>query len=161
MSVTALDSKSASGARAVAQLVTFRLGERLLGLPIEIVREILRVADITPVPDAPAGVRGVINLRGDVVTIVDLRIVLGLSPAVVGPYTRLVVTHSGDEVIGLLVDRVADVVTISPEEREPLPANLKADESRFFSGVFRVEDDLLVSLDLTAVLAEGVHDENS
>lgn len=161
MSVTTLVSKSASAARAVAQLVTFRLGERLLGLPIEIVREILRVADITPVPDAPAGVRGVINLRGDVVTIVDLRIVLGLSPAVVGPYTRLVVTHSGDEVIGLLVDRVADVVTISPEEREPLPANLKADESRFFSGVFRVEDDLLVSLDLTAVLAEGVHDENS
>jgi purine-binding chemotaxis protein CheW len=144
-----------------AQLVTFHLGDRLLGLPIEVVREILRVEDITPVPDAPAGIRGVINLRGEVVTIVDLRIVLGLDEAEIGPHTRLVVAHSNDEAIGLLVDRVADVVTIDPEEREPLPANSESTESCFFTGVHKVNGELLVGIDLAAVLAEGVRDENS
>jgi purine-binding chemotaxis protein CheW len=141
------------------QLVTFRLGDRLSGIPIDAVCEILRVEDITPVPDAPAVVRGVVNLRGKVVTVVDLRSVLGMGEVEIGPRTRMVVVNSGDEIIGLLVDSVADVVSVDLEDREPLPANMESGDGRFFTGVYRVQDDLLIPLDVATALAEGVTEE--
>jgi purine-binding chemotaxis protein CheW len=142
------------------QLVTFRLGDRLAGIPIEAVCEILRVEEVTPVPDAPAVVRGVVNLRGAVVTVLDLRTVLSMGAVEVGPASRMVVVNSGDEIIGLLVDRVADVVSVDPEDREPLPANMETGDVRFFTGVYRVQADLLVALDVVTALAEGVIEDD-
>jgi purine-binding chemotaxis protein CheW len=135
------------------QLVTFRLGELLLGIDIRCVREINRVFDITPVPDAPPLVTGVVNLRGEVVTVVDLRTILELPATEITPRTRLMIVQSDDEAIGLLVDRVADVATVQSTDEEPLPANVGGIDSRYFTGVYRVGNDLLVVLDVAAALA--------
>lgn len=135
------------------QLVSFHLGDLLLGIDIRCIREINRVVEITPVPDAPAQVRGVVNLRGEVVTVVDLRTVLELPAAEVTPRTRLMIVQAEEEAIGMLVDSVADVATVQSADEEPLPANVGGVDSRYFTGVYRVGEDLLVVLDVTAALA--------
>jgi purine-binding chemotaxis protein CheW len=135
------------------QLTTFRLGDLLLGIDIRCIREINRVIAITPVPDAPPQITGVVNLRGEVVTVVDLRTVLELPPAEITPRTRLMIVQSDEEAIGLLVDRVADVATVQDGDEEPLPANVGGIDSRYFTGVYRVGSDLLVVLDVAAALA--------
>lgn len=143
----------AIGASTELQLATFWLGELLLGIDIRCIRGINRVGTLTLVPEAPAIVAGVVNLRGEVVTVVDLRTILSLDRAEVTPKTRLLIVQSGTESIGLLVDRVADVVTVSTEDADPLPANLSGPASRYFAQVYRVGADLLVTLDVTAALA--------
>jgi purine-binding chemotaxis protein CheW len=135
------------------QLTTFWLGELLLGIDIRCIREINRVVAITPVPDAPPQIMGVVNLRGEVVTVVDLRTVLELPPLEITPRTRLMIVQSDDEAIGLLVDRVADVATVQSSDEELLPANVGGIDSRYFTGVYRVGADLLVVLDVAAALA--------
>lgn len=135
------------------QFATFQLDALWLGIDISCIREINRIGEITPVPDANACVRGVINLRGDVVTVMDLRTILRLPPGETTPRPRLIIVESGEEQIGLLVDRVADVVTVQRAEEEPLPANLGGESSRFFSGLYRVGSELLVELDVAAALA--------
>lgn len=143
-----------SGTSTELQLATFWLGELLLGIDIRCIRGINRVGSLTLVPEAPAMVAGVVNLRGDVVTVLDLRTILDLEPAKITPKTRLLIVQSGVESIGLLVDRVADVVTVSTADSEPLPANLSGAASRYFSQVYRVGVDLLVTLDVSAALAD-------
>uniref|UniRef100_A0A7C2NWA3 Chemotaxis protein CheW n=1 Tax=Schlesneria paludicola TaxID=360056 RepID=A0A7C2NWA3_9PLAN len=134
------------------QLATFWLGDLLLGIDIQDIREIIRVGDLTPVPDAPAMVSGVVNLRGDVVTVVNLRTVLDLPQVARTSQTRLMIVQHGPESIGLLVDRVADVVMVSAKTEEPLPANVGGVDGRYFTGVYRVGSELLVVLDVAAAL---------
>lgn len=135
------------------QLATFHLGELLLGIDIRCIREINRVTDFTPVPDAPPQVRGVVNLRGEVVTVINLRTILDLPSQEITSATRLMIVQSDDEAIGVVVDRVSDVATVQRAQEEPLPANLGGVDSRFFSGMYRVGADLLVELDVAAALA--------
>jgi purine-binding chemotaxis protein CheW len=137
---------------AELRLATFYLGEQLLGVDIRLVQEINRLTDITPVPLAPDFVRGVVNLRGEVVTVLDLRAVLGLEPSVTAGQGRNVVLEYAGEKTGLLVDRVADVVTTTAGEIEPAPANVHGADGRFFQGVVKLEHELLVLLDVQAVL---------
>jgi purine-binding chemotaxis protein CheW len=132
---------------------TFQVGDLLLGVDIQQVEEINRHLDLTPVPHAPACVRGVVNLRGEVVTAVDLRTVLGLPPAAFTKSTRNVVLDSHGEQIGLLVDRIGDVVRLVGDDVEPLPANFSGADARFFKGVYQLDEQLLVLLDLEAALA--------
>ncbi len=156
MSATAELAPSVSSPSSTStefQMASFWLGDLLLGIDIRCIRGINRVGTMTPVPDAPAMVAGVVNLRGDVVTVVALRTILDLPPAEITPRTRLLIVQSEAESIGLLVDRVADVVTVTTDDAEPLPANLTGDASRYFSQVYRVGADLLVTLDVTAALA--------
>ena len=92
------------------ELVTFYVGELLLGAEIQYVEEINRHTDLTPVAHAHESVRGVMNLRGEVVTVLDLRSILGLGRTETTKNTRNVIVNTGGESIGLLVDRIADVV---------------------------------------------------
>ena len=135
------------------EFVTFYVGNILIGVEIHQVEEINRHVDVTTVPHAPEYVRGVINLRGEVVTVVDLRAILGLPPAEITQQTRTVVVHSKDEQIGLLVDRIADVIKTRTDGIDPPPANIGGLEGRFFSGVHKLEVELLVILDIDAALA--------
>lgn len=135
------------------QLTTFYVGELLLALPIDCVQEINRNLELTEIPHAPDHIRGVINLRGDVATVIDLRRVLGYTPAEVTPQSRNLIVHSGDESIGLWVDRVADIISILPRELSPPPANISGADGRFFQGVYRNETEIVVILDVTEVLA--------
>jgi purine-binding chemotaxis protein CheW len=137
------------------QCATFYLGEGLFGVPIQEVDEINRHLDLTPVPHAPDYVRGVINLRGEVVTVIDLRVVLGLTPATIAPTTRNVVVSAGGERVGLLVDRIADVVAAANAEIGPPPANVHGADGKFFRGVFKLENELMIVLDVPSVLQAG------
>jgi purine-binding chemotaxis protein CheW len=134
------------------QLGTFYVGDLFVGIEIEKVQEINRRTDMVPAPGAPPQVRGVVNLRGEVVTVLDLRWVLGLPTVEVSPQSRNVVTHADGELIGLLVDRVADIVSISNTDISPAPPNLDID-SEFVRGVYRTKKEILLVLKLERVLA--------
>jgi len=143
---------------------TFRVGERQLGLDILRVREIIRVLDITPVPLAEPRVRGLLNLRGQIVTILDLAVSLGDPRPEISEGSHIVILKQGGpaagegtagDLRGLLVDGIGDVVEADDQRLELPPANLEEAGERFVSGVLRREDGLLVVLRLQEVLAVG------
>jgi purine-binding chemotaxis protein CheW len=137
---------------AETEYVTFYVGDVLLGIDITGVDEINRHVEVTPVPHAPPSVRGVLNLRGEVVTVVDLRMILGLPPVEIGKTTRTVIVRSKGEQIGLQVDRIADVVKARSDKSDPVPPNLGGADGRLFQGVYKLETELLVVLDVDAAL---------
>jgi purine-binding chemotaxis protein CheW len=134
------------------EYVTFYVGDLLIGVDIQHVEEINRQVDVTPVPQALPHVRGVINLRGEVVTVVDLRKVLDMGQTEINQCSRTVVVNSGDEEIGLLVDRVADVVLVRTDQIDPPPANVRGIDRRFFKGVYKLEKTLLIILDVDVTI---------
>ena len=135
------------------EIATFSVGENLIGVDIRQVQEINRNMSIARVPHVPPKVRGVINLRGEVVTVIDLRVVLGLEPIGVTRMTRNIVLSSGGERIGLLVDSISDVVTASSADIVDAPGNLSGVDGRFFRGVLKRDGELLLVLDVDEVLA--------
>ncbi|HYW78494.1 MAG TPA: chemotaxis protein CheW, partial [Thermoguttaceae bacterium] len=149
---TAVENTSLIGATET-EFVTFCVGDALMGVNIRQVEEINRHVEVTIVPHAPPYVRGVINLRGEVVTVVDLRRILGLPPAEITQQTRTIVVRSKGEQIGLLIDRIADVVKARNDEIDPPPANVGGVEGRFFKGVYKSDSELLIILDIDAALA--------
>jgi purine-binding chemotaxis protein CheW len=134
------------------QLATFYVGDLFVGIEIEKVQEINRRTVLVPASGAPPQVRGVVNLRGEVVTVLDLRQILGLPPVEVGPRSRNVVTQADGELIGLLVDRVADIMSIPNSDISPAPANLDV-EGEFVRGVYRTQKEILLVLNLERVLS--------
>ncbi len=137
---------------AELQLATFYVGELLLGLEIDQVQEINRCLDVTVVPHAPDWVRGVINLRGDVVTVIDLRTVLGLERGTVTKDSRNLIVNVSGELVGLCVDRIADIIAVSRGDVIPPPPNIGAVDERFFSGVFTGKNDIVAVLNLQEAL---------
>lgn len=135
------------------QLVTFNVGPLLLGLSIEQIQEINRNLDVTLVPHAPEFVRGVINLRGNVVTVIDLRTVWGLPAGQVTRQSRNLVVKTRGEQIGLWVDRILDTLIIRSDEIEPAPANIDGVDGRFFEGVYSTPTDVVVIARLDELLA--------
>jgi purine-binding chemotaxis protein CheW len=140
------------------QFVSFVVGELLLGIDIRRVREINRNWNLTVVPHAAQAVCGVINLRGDVVTIVDLRTVLGLPASAPSRERRNIIVHADGEQIGLLADRVSDVIVVEAEQIHPLPENLAGADGEFFQGVFKLDHGLLAILDVERTLSLAGHD---
>ncbi len=140
------------GQETELEIATFYLGELLLGIPISQIEEIGRFRELTPVPGAPPAVRGVMSLRGEVVTVLDLRVVLGLGTSECGNRTRNVIVRDGGERIGLLVDRMADVVRASRSALLAPPANMCGD-GEMFASVYRLENELLVILKVAAATA--------
>lgn len=135
------------------QQVLFRLGDELYGLPIGNVQSIIRYEPPTPVPHAPESVEGVINLRGQVIPVVDLRRRLLGTGAVVGPATRVIVAESDAGTVGLMVDAVSEVVTIALADVRPAPdAALSAETADAFTGVVAHEDGLIILLDADKAL---------
>ena len=105
----------------VIQLVTFRLQDETYGINVMQVQEVLRVTEIAPVPGAPDYVLGIINLRGNVVTVMDTRGRFGLPPGEIDDATRVVIIESDKQVIGMLVDSVAEVVDLRASEIDAAP----------------------------------------
>lgn len=134
------------------QLATFYVGDMLLGLEIDQVQEINRCLDVTTVPHAPDWVRGVINLRGDVVTVIDLRSVLGLDRGTVTKDSRNLIVNVSGELVGLCVDRIADIITVASDDLIPPPPNISAVDQKFFSGVATNEHEIVAVLNLSQAL---------
>lgn len=150
----AIDGSSAVAA-GETEFATFCVGDLFLGIGIGAIQEIGRYVEPTVVPHAPECVRGVVNLRGDVVTVIDLRTVLELGRCEATKQTRNIIVNAGGERIGLMADRVADVVKVNPDDLEPPPANVGGADGRYFAGVHKLEKELLVILDLNEVLASA------
>lgn len=135
------------------QLATFYLGDLRFGVDILEIQEINRERDMTEVPHTPRHVRGVINLRGEVVSILDLKCILALGEAACEKSSRNIILHGEGEPVGLMVDRLSDVVDIDLAEVEPPPANIAGVDARFMRGVFQLEDELLVLLKIGELTA--------
>ncbi len=136
------------------QYATFYVGNLLLGIEIGQVQEINRQLDVTNVPQAPKCVRGVINLRGEVTTVIDLRTILGLKKTEVTATSRNLIINRDGETLGFLVDRISDILPLRSDEINPPPSNVDGVQGKFFLGVHTLESEILVLLNLEAVLAE-------
>ena len=151
------------------QFATFQVGEDLLGVEILLVREIIRQVEFTPLEEAPAGVRGLLNLRGQIITVLDLAALLDLPPTEVGSHTRCIILKTREEVeaamaaglledrpgpdpVGLLVERIGDVVVAGERTIEPPPANAGEISSEFLQGVCKLNERLLLLLRVERVL---------
>lgn len=143
-----------AGDDPVLQWVTFRLGNETYGINVMQVREVLRYSEIAPVPGAPSYVIGIINLRGNVVTVIDTRERFGLEPSEVTDNTRIVILESDDQVIGIMVDAVAEVVYLRASEIETAPNVGNADSSRYIQGVCHKDDELLILIEIERLLTE-------
>ena len=133
-------------------LVTFTLDREAYGVPVHRVREVIRVGEITRVPQAPEHVRGVTNLRGRILPVVELRTRLGLAPALLTPKSRIVVTEAHGRILGLLVDAVLQVTRIPADTVQPPPEDILTPQADWLAGVARRPDRLLILLELDAVL---------
>jgi purine-binding chemotaxis protein CheW len=122
-------------------------------VPVARVEEVLRVGDITRLPDAPAPVRGITQQRGRILTVVDLRVRLGYEPAPLGARSRVCVVSSRGRSLGLLVDAARHVVKLLPSGKRPPPDEVASARSVFILGVYRLNDDeLAMLLDVDRVL---------
>jgi purine-binding chemotaxis protein CheW len=143
----------------VLQWVTFRLENETYGINVMQVQEVLRYTDIAPVPGAPGYVLGIINLRGNVVTVIDTRSRFGLSFSDATDSTRIVIIEAEKQVIGILVDSVAEVVYLRTSEIDNAP-NVGTDESaKFIQGVSNRDGELLILVDLNKLLDEEEWDD--
>ena len=153
--------KKTDAADVVLQWVTFKLQEETYGINVMQVQEVLRYTEIAPVPGSPDYVLGIINLRGNVVTVIDTRSRFGLEPAEVTDNSRIVIIEAEKQVIGILVDSVAEVVYLKSSEIDTAP-NVGTEESaRFIQGVSNREGELLILVDLNKLLSDEEWDEIS
>ncbi len=138
----------------VQQLCCFFLGDLLCGIDIRWVQEINRNQVFTRVPLAPAYVVGIMNLRGRIVTVINLGHKLELATGEMGPRSRVIIVNHNEEYIGLLVDRIDDVVAVADRDIAPPPANLEGRKGKYFTGACKKENELISILDVEAVLAD-------
>lgn len=159
LSAQAASKKEA--ADIVLQWVTFKLQEETYGINVMQVQEVLRYTEIAPVPGSPDYVMGIINLRGNVVTVIDTRARFGLPPGEVTDNSRIVIIEAEKQVIGILVDSVAEVVYLKQSDIDTAP-NVGTDESaRFIQGVSNREGELLILVDLNKLLSDEEWEEIS
>ena len=137
------------------QVVGFRIGRETFGLPISIVREIVRVPEITSVPNAPDYIEGVINLRGRIIPIVDLRKRFGDTAFEANKKNRIVVVEMESRVIGLIVHSASEVLRIPPSEIEAPHNVFQEGELNYITGVGKLNGRLVILLDLSRILQRG------
>ncbi len=132
------------------KVLAFKLGDRQFGIDIANIREVIRMVEITPVPEAPNFIQGVINLRGLVVPILDLRTILGLDFQPYTLQTPIIISEIGGTVVGLVIDALIDVLTISKDDIE-LPSQINV-FMNLLKGVCKLEENLLLLLELEKIL---------
>lgn len=138
----------------ILRWVTFKLEKEKYGINVMQVQEVLRVTEIAPVPGAPGYVLGIINLRGNVVTVIDTRQRFGLPTKEMDDSTRIVIIEAEEQVVGILVDSVAEVVDLRLNEVDSAP-NVGTDESaKFIQGVASLDGELLIIVDLNKLLSD-------
>jgi purine-binding chemotaxis protein CheW len=137
----------------MVQVVSFRLASEEYGVDIAQVQEIIRMVEITHVPRAPHFMEGVINLRGQLIPIIDLRTRFDMQRADATKHTRIVVTEIGSKRVGMVVDSVSEVLTVPIENIEGAPEMIAGVGTEYIQGVGKVGDRLIIMLDLTMVIS--------
>jgi purine-binding chemotaxis protein CheW len=148
-------ARVASVAHSV-QLVVFTLGEEEYGVPIQFVKEIIRKPAVTHLPNAPAYVLGVINLRGQIIPILSLRQRFRLNSEN-HQETKVVIVEFADLTVGMEVNEVSEVLTLNSERISSAPAMATTIDSNFISGVGKLQDRLLIILDVERILTDEEH----
>lgn len=138
----------------VLQYVTFRLAEETYGINVMMVQEVLRYTEIAPVPGAPDYVLGIINLRGNVVTVIDTRLRFGLDPSEVTDATRIMIIEADQQVVGIMVDSVAEVVYLKQSEIETAPNVGNEETAKFIQGVCNKNNELLILVELNKLMTD-------
>lgn len=151
-SLQATDTAEAVAAQQIETWVTFSLAGEVFALPVEPIREVLRVTGITRVPHAPHPIRGVSNLRGRVIPVVDLRQRIELPPAEVDRSSRILVVSVRGRLLGLLVDTVHQVLHLDFLRVQPPPQDVVSAESGYILGVYQSGEELILLLDADRVL---------
>ncbi len=137
---------------AERQLVVFGLGDEEFGVDIIQVQEIVRLQEVTKIPNAPEFVEGIVNLRGKVIPLIDLRKRFGFAKVEHDDDSRIIVTSFNDNLIGIIVDNVTEVIRLQEEQIEP-PPNIVAGIGReYLQGVGKIENRLVVLLELDRIL---------
>mgnify|MGYP006271685889 CR=1 FL=1 len=132
--------------------VTFRLAEEIYGINVMQVQEVLRVTEVAPVPGAPGTVLGILNLRGNVVTVVDARELFGLARSENTDQSRIMIVEINKVIVGMLVDSVAEVVNIQNSDIDAPPSIGNDDRSRYIQGVYSKHDEILILVDLNRLM---------
>jgi len=135
------------------QVVVFSLGGEEYSVDISMVREIIRMVDLTRIPKLPEFIEGVINLRGQITTVIDLRKRFEMEP-VVNDNNRIIIVDSKGEPIGIIVDSVSEVMTVPPGQIEDMPSIKHARTQEYLKGICKVDDRILILLDLDKILTE-------
>lgn len=138
----------------ILQWVTFRLDNETYGINVMQVQEVLRVTEIAPVPGSPDYVMGIINLRGNVVTVLDTRRRFGLAPNEMDDSTRIVVIEAEENVVGILVDSVSEVVELRRSAVESSPNVGNDESSKYIEGVANHDGELLILVDINKLLSD-------
>lgn len=136
------------------QFLTFRLDQQEYGLELFKIQEIRGYAPVTPIPNVPAHVRGVMNLRGTVLPVVDLRMKFRLPPIEYNKFTVIVIAVVAGKMVGLLVDAVSDVLNVAPDQMRAAPDFGASVDTQFINGVFQTRETLAVALNLERLLSE-------
>ncbi|HEV3038999.1 MAG TPA: chemotaxis protein CheW [Candidatus Angelobacter sp.] len=136
-------------------IVGFRVGRETFGVPISLVHEIVRVPDITSVPEAPDYVEGVINLRGKIISVVDLRKRFGETDIKAHKKNRILVVEVSGKLVGLMVDAASEVLKIPPSEVDLPPNVFEEGELNYVTGVGKLPSRLIILIDLTKILQKG------
>ena len=142
-------------ASQTVEMATFYVGEALCGMDILNIQEINKLMEMTTVPQAPDYVMGILNLRGQIVTIIDLGKKLDLGETKMSDTSRNIIVNAKDEYVGLLVNRISDVVVAEWDKVEPPPANIGGIQGAYFKGIFKTKDRLIGILNVEKVLENG------
>ena len=151
----------AAGVGRELHIVGFRIGRETYGVPITSLHEIVRVPEITAVPDAPDYMEGVINLRGKIVSVIDLRKRLGEKNVNSGKRNRILVVEHNGRLSGLIVDSASEVLKIPASDVEPSPATLHEGGLNCVTGLGKYKGRLIVLLDMTKLLDLGAMQRNA
>ena len=145
-----------SQASQTVLLATFFVRDALCAMDAAGIQEVIRLGPLTPVRHAPPEVAGILNLRGKIVTILDLGLRLGLGAVVSTHDSRIFIIEDRNEFVGLLVDRVDEVVEVGKDQWQAPPANVLSGQARFFQGVYRTRGRVITVLDPGSILSEGI-----
>lgn len=137
------------------QLVGFRIGKETFGVPINLIHEIVRLPEITAVPDAPEYVEGVINLRGKIISVIDLRKRFGEKRIERNRKNRILVAEIDHKMIGLIVDAASEVLRLPQSEIEAPPEVLDESEVKYVTGVGKLNGRLVILVDLARIMQKG------
>jgi purine-binding chemotaxis protein CheW len=153
--------QSGSGPDDIIEFISFSIGDDQYGVQIMSVREIKGWSGVTHLPKQPDYVRGVLNLRGVMVPIIDLRCRFGQGTTEAGPMHVVIIVQIGDKLVGILADRVLDIVSFEDAKIQPVPKVGQGAEADFLSGLITIDDNLLALIDLEHLISEKKGDARS
>ncbi len=147
--------KKETHSEELLQLVIFQLGEEEFGLDIMQVQEIIRIPEITRMPHSPDYVKGVINLRGKIITVINLDTRFGMEQKAHDDNSRIIVAELDENVVGMVVDSVSEVLRLPSSTMEPVPEIISSKiNANYLKGVGKLKDRMLILLDITKVVTE-------